>query len=71
MPDETEVGDGHEADRHEARVNGELAGFTAYRLVPGYITFTHAGMLAAYLGRGIGNRLAVAALEKLERAVSA
>jgi len=63
MPDAVEVRDVPEARRYEARVDGQLAGFAAYRLVPGRITFTHTEVGAEFGGQGVGDRLAKGALD--------
>jgi hypothetical protein len=49
--------------RFEIHVDGKLAGFAAYRIGPGTITFTHTEIDDAYGGRGLGGTLARAALD--------
>ena len=49
--------------RYEIRVDGELAGFAAYHLRPGKVTFTHTEIGDRFEGKGIGSKLAVAALD--------
>ena len=49
--------------RFEIHVDGKLAGFAAYRIAPGTITFTHTEIDEAYGGRGLGGTLARAALD--------
>ncbi|QEO14162.1 N-acetyltransferase [Agromyces intestinalis] len=51
-----------ERHRYELRVDGDLAGFAAFREEPGRIVFTHTVVLPAYEGRGLGSRLAESAL---------
>ncbi|MBV9921374.1 MAG: N-acetyltransferase [Pseudonocardia sp.] len=60
----TTVADASERSRFEISVDGELAGFAAYRLTPGRITFVHTEVDDAYAGRGLGGKLARAALEE-------
>ncbi len=49
--------------RFEAYVDGELAGFSAYALSDGVITFTHTEVDDAFEGHGVGSALARGALE--------
>ncbi|GAA1282328.1 hypothetical protein GCM10009609_53640 [Pseudonocardia aurantiaca] len=49
--------------RFEIHVDGKLAGFAAYSIAPGTITFTHTEIDDAYGGRGLGGTLARAALD--------
>jgi predicted GNAT family acetyltransferase len=63
MSDEVLIGDVPDARRYEARIGDELAGFAAYRLEPGHITFTHTEVGAAHEGRGVGSQLARTALD--------
>ena len=49
--------------RYEIRVGDELAGFAAYHLRPGKITFTHTEIADRFEGKGIGSKLAIAALD--------
>jgi predicted GNAT family acetyltransferase len=51
------------AKRYEARVNGEVAGFAAYRVRPDAIVFTHTEIDAGFEGKGIGSVLARRALD--------
>ena len=57
------VADAPERSRFEITVDGALAGFAEYRLRPGRITFVHTEIDDAYAGRGLGGRLARAALD--------
>jgi predicted GNAT family acetyltransferase len=59
----TEVSDAPERSRFEITVDGELAGFVLYRLAPGRITFVHTEIDEAYEGKGLGGKLARAALD--------
>ena len=63
MDDEIEVRDNPEASRYEAIVDGRLAGYAAYRPRLGALAFTHTDVLPRWEGRGIGSRLARAALD--------
>jgi predicted GNAT family acetyltransferase len=60
---EVAVADAPDASRYEVRVGRELAGFSAYRLSPGRITFTHTEVDPAFAGGGVGSRLARYALD--------
>jgi predicted GNAT family acetyltransferase len=50
-------------DRYEAVIDGEVAGFAAYRLSEGRIAFTHTEVDDRYEGRGVGGALARFALD--------
>ena len=43
--------------RFEAYVDGRLAGFSAYELTDGVITFTHTEVDDAFEGQGVGSAL--------------
>ncbi len=45
------------------RVDGESAGFAAYRTEPGRVVFTHTVVDPAVSGRGVGSTLVRAALD--------
>lgn len=49
--------------RYEIEVDGELAGFAAYRLRPGQVVFTHTEITPGHEGQGLGSRLAGGALD--------
>ena len=49
--------------RYEIHVDGQLAGFTQYRLTPGVIDFIHTEIDDAYEGQGLGGQLARGALD--------
>ena len=57
------VADVPELRRFEIRCDGDLAGFAEYRLRPPGIVFTHTAIVPAFEGRGLGGRLARAALD--------
>jgi predicted GNAT family acetyltransferase len=61
--DAIEVRDNPGAGRYEAIVDGRLAGYAAYHARPGAVAFTHTDVLPRWEGRGIGGRLARAALD--------
>jgi uncharacterized protein len=63
MPEEVEIHDNPERARYELHENGQLAGFADYRLHNGRITFTHTEVDDEHSGRGLGGRLARAALD--------
>lgn len=51
--------------RFEARLDGELVGFAAYRPTSAVLTFTHTEVDPRYRGRGIGGVLIGAALDQV------
>lgn len=55
--------DNPDAKRWEAWLDGQLAGFSAYLVGPGRITFTHTETDPAFAGRGIASRLVKQALD--------
>ena len=59
----TMVLDVAEWSRFEIHVDGTLAGWAAYRLEPGRITFTHTEIDPLYEGHGLGGELVRAALD--------
>ena len=67
MPDaaltHAEVVDAPEASRYELRLGDRVIGFAAYRRRNDRIVFIHTEVDSSYEGRGLGNRLAEAALE--------
>jgi uncharacterized protein len=60
---EVTVRDNPGAGRYEAYVDGELAGFSAYQVSTGVITFTHTEVDRAYEGQGVGSVLVRGALD--------
>ena len=60
----TAVHDNPGASRFEITVGDEIAGYAEYQLTDGGITFTHTVIDDAYEGRGLGSRLASAALDE-------
>ncbi len=60
--DEIEVVNNEAVHRYEARVDGTVLGFAAYRLRPGEIVFTHTEVDPAAEGKGVGSAIAKAAL---------
>jgi predicted GNAT family acetyltransferase len=63
MADEITIDRDDEHRRYELRLDGELAGYAAFRMNPGRITFTHTVVQPEYEGRGLGSRLAEFALD--------
>jgi uncharacterized protein len=61
------VHDNPQAQRYEAAVGGTLAGFTAYRMQPGLITFVHTEVDDAFEGHGVGSILIREALDDARR----
>jgi predicted GNAT family acetyltransferase len=57
------VHDNREASRYEVWADGELAGFTGYRLHDDRITFVHTQIDPAREGEGLGSQLARFALD--------
>ncbi len=49
--------------RYEARVDGELAGFTEFRLRDGVVVFPHTVVFPEHEGQGIGSSLARTGLD--------
>lgn len=60
-----EVRDNEAANRFEAWVAGELAGFAEYKPADGWLVFTHTEVFPAFEGRGVGGRLASGALDQV------
>lgn len=60
-----EVRDHPDESRFEAYVDGELAGYSAYLLAGGTLTFLHTEVDDAYEGRGVGSALVRQALDQL------
>ncbi|WP_113704810.1 GNAT family N-acetyltransferase [Nonomuraea lactucae] len=58
-----DVVDDPERSRFEVRLDGEVAGFAEYRLLPSKIVFTHAEVLPEHQGRGLAGRLVKHALD--------
>jgi predicted GNAT family acetyltransferase len=58
-----DVRDAHDDTRYEVTVDGELAGFAAYRDVDGARVFTHTEVFDGFEGKGVGSALAKGALD--------
>jgi len=58
-----EVADAPDRDRYELSLDGEVVGFSAYRIRPGLIAFIHTEVDGRLQGRGLGDRLIRFALE--------
>lgn len=63
MSDEVTVVDNKERKRFEAHWNGALAGVLTYTVEDGVVVMPHTGVEPQYEGRGIGGKLAKAALD--------
>src|SRR3954468_18912159 len=64
---EITVEDNPTARRYDVFLNGDLAGFAAYRLNGQQIVFTHTGVDDAFEGHGLGSRLVAYALDDVRR----
>jgi uncharacterized protein len=60
---EVSVRDNPDESRFEAYVDDQLAGFSAYQLSDGVITFTHTEVDDAFEGHGVGSALVRRALD--------
>jgi predicted GNAT family acetyltransferase len=58
-----EVRDNQDESRYEARLDGELAGFSEYRLTGDRITFVHTEVDERFEGHGVGGAIARGALD--------
>ncbi|MFI6728450.1 N-acetyltransferase [Streptomyces sp. R-74717] len=58
-----EITDSLAANRYEARIDGQLAGFADYLRTSELIAFVHTEVDPSYEGRGVGSALARAALD--------
>jgi hypothetical protein len=63
--DGIEIVDNATDHRFEARVDGDLAGLIEYLPRAGWIVLDHTEVLPGFEGRGIGSRLAKAALDDI------
>lgn len=63
MSDEVTVVDNKERRRFEAHLGDELAGVLTYSVDDGVVVMPHTGVEPRYEGRGIGGKLAKAALD--------
>ncbi|MEY9908553.1 putative GNAT family acetyltransferase [Catenulispora sp. MAP12-49] len=63
MSDEVTVLDNKERKRYEARIGGALAGILAYTVQDGVAVMPHTVVEPQFEGRGIGGKLAKAALD--------
>ncbi|PZG07449.1 GNAT family N-acetyltransferase [Nonomuraea aridisoli] len=59
----TEVVDNPTENRFEIHVDGKLAGFADYRLLPTKVIFTHTEVLPEYEGQGLAGKLVGHALQ--------
>jgi uncharacterized protein len=58
-----EVADAPDRDRYKLSIDGEVVGFTAYRMRPGLIAFIHTEIDEGFQGRGLADELIRFALE--------
>ncbi len=63
--DAVEVVDEPARQRYEARIGGQVAGFTDYRAVRGRVILVHTEVDPVFEGRGVGRRLASGALDDI------
>lgn len=63
--DDLHVADNPDENRYEATVDGEVVGYTAYRLEPGLITLLHTEVDVAMEGQGVGSRLVSSTLDDI------
>ena len=59
-----------EGHRYEAWLGEALAGFTAYSLAGGVVTFTHTQVADAFEGKGVASTLVGAALDDVRAGTS-
>ncbi|MET0998488.1 MAG: GNAT family N-acetyltransferase [Marmoricola sp.] len=64
---DVEIRNNEAEHRYEAYVDGEQAGFAAYRLTGDTIVFTHTEVDDAFEGHGVGSALARGALDDVRR----
>lgn len=62
-----EIVDAPEQSRHEARIDGELAGILEYVEKRGRIALVHTEVLPEFEGRGIASKLAKFGLDEARR----
>lgn len=67
MDEEFELNDNAAAQRLEMRQGATLAGFVQYEGAPGALRLVHTEVMPEFEGRGLGARLARAALDELRR----
>jgi predicted GNAT family acetyltransferase len=67
-PDYVEVVDNTKESRFEGRIDGQLAGFAEYQLVPDLIVFTHTEVFPQWEGHGVGTVLVRRALDQVRAA---
>lgn len=62
-----EVRNAPDHSRYEVYVDGELAGFSDYRLAGDVVLFTHAEVFPRFAGQGVGTRMAQESLDEVRR----
>lgn len=60
-----EVTDAKDANRYEARVDGELAGFLEYQVDGDVVTMPHTEVDPRFEGQGVGSTLVASALDSV------
>lgn len=65
--DDPAVSNDTDRSRYEISVDGQLAGFAAYRVTDGSVVLTHTEIEPEFENRGLGGRLAKAALDDIRR----
>jgi uncharacterized protein len=68
---ESTVVDNPSAGRFEIKVDGQVAGFAAYRRSGATVSFTHTEIDSSFEGRGLGSKLARGALDAVRAEGSA
>ncbi|MFJ4437846.1 GNAT family N-acetyltransferase [Streptomyces sp. NPDC088923] len=63
-----EVRDSPEADRYEATIGGEVAGFAQYIRTKDLVAFVHTVVEPAFEGRGVGSALVRTSLDEARAA---
>lgn len=63
MPESIDIVDNQERSRYEATIDGQVVGYSEYKLTPNLVVFTHTEVDPAYEGMGVGSALARRALD--------
>jgi hypothetical protein len=58
-----DVADAPDRDRYEVSIDGDVVGFTVYRVRPGLIAFVHTEVDERFQGQGLADKLIRSALE--------
>jgi predicted GNAT family acetyltransferase len=62
-----QIADNPDRQRYEARLDGVVAAYATYELIPGGIVFLHTKTEPAFEGHGVGTHLAQFALDDVRR----